>query len=277
MNASENNREIAADTRALRFASLMSPNEDGLFRAAVAAAEGLGYAVTVADVDPWEERRRLLDAGEVEVAWLCSLPYARMADEPQPRVELLAAPVMAGERYADRPVYYSEVTVRADSRFESLEDLRGAAFGYNEPASHSGLEIMKYRLADGDFGDGFFGEVVETGSHLASLEMLRRGELDVACLDTMVLDLARKQRPELEKELRVIETLGPSPAPPLVALTALPEEVRRELRAALTGLDGTAEGKSILRRGGLVRFAAVADSDYDEIRRMAALAETIRL
>jgi phosphonate transport system substrate-binding protein len=255
----------------------MSPNEDTIFRVAVAAAEGLGHTVTVVDADPWEERRRLLDAGQVDVAWLCGLPYARMADEPQPRIELLAAPVMTGERYGDKPVYFSEVVVRAASDFRTFEDLRGAAFGYNETGSHSGYMVMKYHLADGDYGDRFFGEVVETGSHLASLEMVLREELDTACIDVMVLDLAKKQRPELDTELRVVATLGPSPAPPLVALTALPEEVRRELRAALTGLDGTAEGKSILRRGGLVRFAAVADSDYDEIRRMAALAETIRL
>ena len=265
------------DKGTLRFATLMAPSEDAMFRAAVAAAEGAGYAVKVVDVDPWEERRRLIDTGEVDVAWLCSLPYIRMADEPRPRVELLAAPVMEGDRYAGKPVYFSQVVVRADSSFETFEDLRGASFGYNEPASHSGYEVMRYRLADGGLGDGFFGEVVETGSHLASLEMLLRGELDTACIDTMVLDLRLKQRPELEKELKVIETLGPSPVPPFVAQVALEPDVRRDLRAALTGLDQTGEGRTILRRGGLVRFAAVVDSDYDEIRRMAALAETVKL
>jgi len=255
----------------------MSPNEDGIFRAAVAAAEELGFIATVIDVDPWEERRRLLDAGKIDVAWICGLPYVRLADEPQPRFELIAAPVPVGERYLDRPVYFSDIVVRAESPVRSFEDLRGAAFAYNEPSSHSGYEVMKYHLAAGGYGDAFFGDIVESGSHLASIEMILRGEVDTACVDTMVLDIARKSRPEFDERLRVVNTIGPSPVPPIIASLNLHEEVRLQLREALTGLDGTPRGRSILHRAGPARFAAVTDADYDEIRRMAALADTITL
>ena len=255
----------------------MSPNEDGILRAAAAAAEEAGFAVTVVDVDPWEERRRLLDAGEIDVAWICGLPYVRLADEPEPRFELVAAPVPVGERYGGKPVYFSDVVVRAESPFRTFGDLRGAAFAYNEPASHSGYEVMKYHLAAGAYGDRFFGEVVESGSHLASLELILRNEVDAACIDTMVLDIARHSRPELDERLRVVQTIGPSPVPPFIAALALEEEVRGRLREALIGLDATPRGRSILHRAGPARFAAVTDADYDEIRRMAALADTVTL
>jgi phosphonate transport system substrate-binding protein len=36
-----------------------------------------------------------------------------------------AAPVPAGDRYAGRPIYYSDVIVRHDSPISCLEELRG--------------------------------------------------------------------------------------------------------------------------------------------------------
>jgi len=37
----------------------------------------------------------------------------------------IAAPVLMGERYHDRPLYFSDVIVDRDSRFRSFLDLRG--------------------------------------------------------------------------------------------------------------------------------------------------------
>jgi phosphonate transport system substrate-binding protein len=48
---------------------------------------------------PWQERERRIDSGEIDVARICGLPYVVRADLGQPDLELLAAPVMAGERY----------------------------------------------------------------------------------------------------------------------------------------------------------------------------------
>src|SRR5262245_52776583 len=64
--------------------------------------------------------------GDVDVAFLCGLPYVRLAAQPEPRLELLAAPVLRGARYGGRPVYFSDVIVRRESRFRSFADLRGA-------------------------------------------------------------------------------------------------------------------------------------------------------
>ena len=49
--------------------------------------------------------------------------------------------------------------------------------------------------------------------------------------------------------------------------------LREQLRASLLALPATAKGRSILAVGGLARFAAVGDSDYDAIRAMAEVAQ----
>jgi phosphonate transport system substrate-binding protein len=77
----------------------------------------------------------------------------------------------------------------------------------------------------------------------------------------------------LASRLRVIETLGPSPSPPLIVAGEQGMALREQLRASLLALPTTAEGRSILAAGGLARFAAVADGDYDAIRAMAEVAQ----
>ncbi|MBI2828817.1 MAG: hypothetical protein HYX77_06065, partial [Acidobacteria bacterium] len=77
---------------------------------------------------PWQKRERGFDRGEIEVCWMCGWPYAVRADSPSAGIDLIAAPVMAGPRYLDRPVYFSDIVVRADGRFDSFKDLRGGSW-----------------------------------------------------------------------------------------------------------------------------------------------------
>src|SRR6185437_15333961 len=51
-------------------------------------------------------------------AFMCGFPFVRATDRPKP----VAAPVPSGARYSDRPVYMTDLVVRADSPFRSLED-----------------------------------------------------------------------------------------------------------------------------------------------------------
>src|ERR1035437_3601713 len=128
-------------------------------------SESLSIQV-IADLDiPWQERERRLDGGEINVCWICGLTYIRKVAKASPAIELLAAPVMQGERYQNRPIYFSDVVVHSDSPFQALEDLRGAAWAYNEPNSHSGYNIVRYALAMRNETSGFFSRVIESGAH----------------------------------------------------------------------------------------------------------------
>jgi len=61
-----------------------------------------------------------------------------------PPVELLAAPVLEGERYRDQPIYFSDVIVARRNPARSFADLRGASWSYNDPDSHSGYGVVLY-------------------------------------------------------------------------------------------------------------------------------------
>jgi phosphonate transport system substrate-binding protein len=232
-----------------------------------------GVRATLVTGVPWQEQRRLLDQGQAEVGFICGLPYVRKVE----RLELLAAPVMQAARYQGRPVYFSDVIVRHDSRFRSFADLRGATWAYNEPGSFSGYAAPRAHLAALGEMAGYFGRAVESGAHLRSLELIAEGMVDASAIDTTVMELELRRRPELAAQFRAIETIGPSPIPPMVVARGVAAEDKQRLREALLHMHEDGEGQVILSEGMLARFVAVHDADYDDIRRKALSAEEVQL
>lgn len=228
----------------------------------------------VVDID-WQERVRLLDSGQIHLGWICGLLYVTNADGLVPQLALLAAPVMQEARYRSQPVYYSDIVVRSDSPFHSFEDLQGVRWVYNEPGSYSGYYIVCHRLAKREASLDYFGSVLESGAHINSLQMLRDGYADVAVLDSTLLDYEIMRQPSLAQELRVIETLGPSPVPPWVINRQLPRDLRHQLCELLLAMHLDPEGQTALATGDVSRFVAVTDSDYQLIRDVAHSARLV--
>jgi len=70
----------------------------------------------------------------------------------------------------------------------------------------------------------------------------------------------------------VVESWGPSLAPPWVISRRLPVTLRRELREVMLSMHGEPAGRALLRQARMARFAGVSDRDYDPIRRMTSAA-----
>jgi phosphonate transport system substrate-binding protein len=258
---------------ALKITTVQASNTVPVTRALAAyLQERLATPVEYVGGVPWQERYRLLDEGEIHLAWICGWPYVRRADRPDTSVELLVAPVMKAKRYQDRPIYYSDVVVRHDSPFNTFLDLRGASWAYNEPGSQSGYLLTLYHLASLGETSGFFGRVIESGAHQRSLRQVLAGKVDASAIDTTLLEWELLRHPEMRSQLRTIGTLGPNPIPPLVASKRLDPQLAWRLRQLLCEMHGTGAGRSVLDLGLLRRFETVTDTDYDAIRHMARLA-----
>lgn len=220
----------------------------------------------------WQERERLLLLGEIHVCWICGLAYVRESYLQDKLIDLLVAPVRRHPRYQARPVYYSDVIVRADSSFQSFEDLRGRTWAYNEPGSHSGFIIVRYHLARRGFDQSFFSRTVESGSHRNSLQMIRDGSIDTAAIDSSVLESEVANDPAISGQIRTVEVLGPSPAPPWVVHRSVSADMRKNLTSILLSIHERPKGRAILEAGRMLRFAAVSDHDYDPVREMDRIA-----
>lgn len=214
---------------------------------------------------------------KADLAFICGLPYVlytrpRFASSP---VEALVAPVLQGERFQNRPIYFSDVIVHRDSPFHCFADLRGCSWAYNEPQSQSGYGITRYWLAKLGETNGYFGKVVETGFHQKAIRKVRNREVDASAIDVQVLAVELRQHPQLAEQLRVIASLGPSTIQPLAAASHLPRALKQEIKTIFTEIHRDPAGRAYLDRGFIDHFVSVGDTDYDDIRTMLATCEEL--
>ena len=253
----------------VRFASFLGDNAFEFYRQVVAyLGQATGLPTEMVCELSADKQDQKVNAGQIQAVFTCGLPYVRKADRQPPLLRLLAAPVMDEARYQNRPIYFSDIIVRADSPYRSLADLRGATFTYNEVYSLSGYMLPCYHLfTRGEIGS-FFKETVQSGSHAASMDWVEAGHAATAAIDSVVLAMEMAQRPERASGLRVVERVGPMPMPPVAASTQLAHPLHHQLQQALLTMHTTGRGQAVLKQGGLRRFASVTDSDYDPIRRV---------
>jgi phosphonate transport system substrate-binding protein len=257
----------------LVFANFLAPNMT-LVYAEVAARVGraLGMPAELIQGDGFE---RLRD-GSVDIAFLCGLPYVRLCVERPGMLRPLAAPILDGARYQDRPVYFSDVIVHRDSPFHTFEDLRGRSWAYNDPDSFSGWLVVRYHLAQMGETESFFGRLTFSGWHQQSIRQVLRGEIDGSAIDSQVLGVERLRDPNLAEQLRVIASFGPSAVPLAVATAGVPEEVQRRVREALCVLGSDPSSRKVLASGLIRRFTPIDDHAYDDIRQIMAVLDQRR-
>ena len=211
--------------------------------------------------------------GRADIAFVCGLPYVELARPGLPRMKPLVAPVLRGERYGGKAIYFSDVIVRTDSPFLSFDDLRGRSWAYNERQSQSGYGIVRYHLIKMGETNGYFSRVIEAGYHERAVSMVNSGEVDASAIDSHVLSLVLRHNPAFATRLRVIDALGPSPIQPVVAGNHLPKSLTSEVKKILLDMDHDPMAEPELARALVERFEPVSDSSYDDIRRMRAVAE----
>ena len=180
----------------------------------------------------------------------------------------VAAPVLEGTRYSGRPIYYADVIVHRESPWNSFLDLRGRSWACNEPLSHSGYGMARYHLVELGETRGFFGRVIESGSHGASMRLVADRQADGAAIDSQVLAVALRDDPRLARSLRVVEALGPSSIPPMAVSLRVPPPLRRQITTIVTTLHDDPAVRARLALGLVRRFVAVEPASYDDVRFM---------
>jgi len=257
-------------SRELQFATFLAPSVRPFYEAVASlVGDALGMPTHLRTGRSFDE----LSDGSTDVAFVCGLPYVRLGRADPPRAELLAAPVLAGERYGGRPIYFSDVIVRHDDQATSVEDLRDRAWSYNDRDSHSGWSLTRAELAARGLTWAHFSRVVEAGFHQRSIAMVASGEVDASAIDSQVLAVALTEDPGLADAVRVIDVFGPSTIQPVVASSRLDAGLREDARRVLIDLDATAS--PTFAAAGVERLVAIDDATYDDIRAMERAGEPI--
>jgi phosphonate transport system substrate-binding protein len=253
----------------VRLASFLADSARPIYeRIAGYLADRLAGPVELLVGVSWEEQDRQLDAGAIDVAFICGLPYTQKHDRPDRPIELLCAPVMAAPRYEEQPVYFTDVIVRREDPARAFTDLRGRRWAYSDAGSHSGYNVVRHHLLALGETAGYFGRAVAAGSQHDSIRMVLDGRADASGIDSTVLELEQARQPALAGSLRTIAALGPSPIPPVVVARGLAAPLKTRLRALFLGMAADREGRAILAEGRMMGFVRVRDEDYDTIRAM---------
>lgn len=170
--------------------------------------------------------------GDLGCAFMCGFPIAlRLAD-----VSPLAAPIPDAEWAQGRAVYRTDLVVRADAPFRTLEDTLGGRLGWTVEHSHSGFNALRRHLLAHrtDARPRLYREVVPNlVSPRGVIDAVLSGAIDVGPLDAYWRLLAAQDRPDLIARLRVVDSTEVAPMPALVANAAAPRESREALRGAL--------------------------------------------
>lgn len=143
-----------------------------------------------------------------------------------------------------------------------LAAFMGARAAINNPDSLSGMLALKLVFAPHAKSGHFFSQVLETGSHTASMIAVRDGEADICAIDCVCVALARRYRPDYLEGLVEVARSPVMPGLPYVTAGARdPASLRAALAKAFT--DPTlASARDALF---LERHSVLAEDAYDRI------------
>ena len=158
----------------------------------------------------------LWNRDDLGCVFMCGYPIALQLAPVVP----IAAPIPRAAWAEGRAVYRTDLIVREDAAYRSLEDTFGGRAGWTVEHSHSGFNAFRHHLLGYRTAarPNLYGEMV---GHLvtarAILDSVREGRIDVGPLDAYWHLLIARHQPSLVEGVRVLASTDVAPAPAFVA------------------------------------------------------------
>ena len=195
---------------------------------------------------------------------MCGLPWSLATPQP----ELVVAPVPSPADYGGRACYWSDVVVRADSPFRTIEQTFGHRLALTTPESQSGYaallhDLMPHAASLNAGGTPLYREIIEPRfTPLGALTAVIERKAEVAPLDSYAFALLARYVPGLATQVRTIMRTEPTAVPLLVASGPVSPAVRAAFLAARDKPSTAALMDQLL----LDRFARPERPAYDDLK-----------
>jgi len=227
-----------------------------LLRAIVAEA---GQPVEIVDHAPPAPISELWRRPDKAAVFMCGLPYSLAAEQPA----LVVAPVPSPAAYGSSPCYWSEIVVRADSPFQTIEQTFGHRLALTTPESQSGYAALLHDLMPHATGTPLYREIIEPRfTPMGALTAVIEGKAEVAPIDSYAFALMSNHASELTAQVRTVMRTEPT-AIPLMVASGSPSA---ELVAAFLAAREKPQITSLMDQLLLDRFARPERGAYDELR-----------
>jgi phosphate/phosphite/phosphonate ABC transporter binding protein len=216
-------------------------------------------------VDSYEALALALKNGDIDVAWLPPIPFARLAADG------VVNELVCAER-AGRDTFVAVLIVRADANISTRDDLRGKRVAWVDPLSATGYVVPRVRLASSGFDPTkSFGKESFYGSHPAVVRAVLEGEADVGATYAGFGDRGEIVRGAFLEvgasadDLLVVDSFGTIPPDVVAVASRTPSDVTKRIATALLEADGEVLD-AIRAVFGVVRFTCEPLVGYDSLR-----------
>lgn len=198
-----------------------------------------------------------------------------LAKEKDPDLEVFATYTKTkGHFQEEGPGYRAVLIAKADSKYKTIEDLKGTVVGLADPASTSGNLLPRMVFGDlvktGPELEKYFSKVVYTGGHDQSALAVKEGRVDDAFVATHRLDNVIDRGLAKKEDYKVLWSSDLIPQDPMVYDGKLCDPLKAQIREAFLTLNEDPASKPFFDGIKSTKFVAMKDSDYDIIRKLVA-------
>jgi ABC-type phosphate/phosphonate transport system substrate-binding protein len=212
----------------------VTPAVEAAWRALLAqVASDAGVALDYLPYPAPQPLEDLWKRSDMAAVFMCGYPVALGLAPVIP----LAAPIPQVAWAAGRAVYRTDLVVRTDAPYRTLEDTFGERSGWTVAHSHSGFNAFRHHLlgyrtaARPALYREMSGNLVTARKVLDSV---REGLIDIGPLDAYWHALIARHAPELTRGVRTLVSTATAPMPAFVAAAGTPADVVARLRTAFT-------------------------------------------
>lgn len=194
--------------------------------------------------------------GKADVAFMSAWPSYLAVQKAEATLELAEVREVAiGDTFTTETYYYSYWIVPKDSKYESLEELKGKRAAFPSPLSTSGyITPMKTLVEEGlitvESGKEidpktFFSDVVFAGGYSQAWEALKSNKVDVSIIAG---DVSENLYREVRENSKVIHEQGPIPSHGVVFSKNMDSEAKQKIKDALLEIGKDESSKQIMRK-----------------------------
>ena len=121
-------------------------------------------------------------------------------------------------------------------------------------------------------GPSFFGEIVHTGAHHASVQAVADGTADVAAIDAVTFALLQRLRPTLTREVRLLHWTVRTPGLPLITSRRHSDRTRAVIAEVLADVVADPALREVRQELMLDGFTPLPRAHYRSILHLAQIA-----
>ncbi|GFR74985.1 ABC transporter glutamine-binding protein GlnH [Elysia marginata] len=201
-----------------------------------------------------------------DIVALHSTNYLQLKEQNQEHMELCTmAPVFQHPHAGGKPVYFSEIIIhtRNKDKYKTILDLKGCGWAYNDKNSLSGnVVVLNHLKRELKTNATHFGTIVESGSHLNSIKMVRDATVEAAAVDSAVLAGYLQEHEEDRDTFVSLASLGPLPIFPFLFNDRLPGKIKDKITQEFLALNTISKWEIQLKETGIEKFTSVTKDLY---------------